>query len=386
MNERRITLADIARVAAVHVTTVSLALRNHPRLPESTRVRIQELARTLGYAPDPWLRALVAYRAQVVPRRNPPTLAYVTNWSSRWGWKAVTAHPEFFAGAHAKAKELGYNLDHFWLREPGLTHGRLNGILFARGINGVIIASHMREIDGKLEFDWSHLSGVKIDYFPHKPELHNVTNNQCDIIRLAMQRVIGAGYRRIGFVMHRGWDHSVDRLWTAGLLCEQQNLPPKLRIPAHIFPGPLPVEQWFKETRADVTVEPGPFAEWLRKYEPEVIVSKGSFVLPELKRLGLRIPDDIAFVDVFLTDCSGKTAGVRQNHETVGALAVEILAGQLQHNKFGVPEIPTTTFVEGTWFDGASCPMPFRSVKRKAAGRVRFKIARSGRSRAILPL
>ena len=50
--------------------------------------------------------------------------------------------------------------------------------------------------------------------------------------------------------------------------------------------------------------------------------------------------------------------GVRQNHATVGALAVEILAGQLQHNKFGVPEIPTTTFVEGTWFDGASCPVP----------------------------
>ncbi|MEO0054859.1 MAG: hypothetical protein RLZZ50_806, partial [Verrucomicrobiota bacterium] len=32
------------------------------------------------------------------------------------------------------------------------------------------------------------------------------------------------------------------------------------------------------------------------------------------------------------------------------------LASQLQHGKYGVPEIPTTTFVEGTWFDGATCP------------------------------
>jgi LacI family transcriptional regulator len=186
-----------------------------------------------------------------------------------------------------------------------------------------------------------------------------------------MQRVIAAGYRRIGFVMHRGWDHSVDHLWTAGFLCEQQNLPKKLRIPAHLFPGPLPVEQWFKESRADVTVDPDPFKDWLRKYEPEVIISKGSFVLPQLQRLGRRIPADLAFVDVFLTDFTGRTAGVRQNHETVGALAVEILAGQLQHNKFGVPEIPTTTFVEGTWFDGASCPMPFRSRERKPASRGR---------------
>jgi len=369
MNERRVTLADIARAAGVHVTTVSLALRNHPRLPETTRLRIQELGQQLGYTPDPWLRALVAYRGQVIPRRNPPTLAYVTNWNTRWGWKYVTAHPDFFAGALAKAKELGFNLEHFWLREPGLTHGRLSGILYARGINGVIIASHMREIDIELQFDWKHLSGVKIDYFPHKPELHNVTNNQCDIVRLAMQKVIAAGYRRIGFVMHRGWDHSVDHLWTAGFLCEQQNLAPRERIPAHIFPGPMPVERWINESKTDATADPAAFQEWFGRYRPEVLISKASFVMPQIKRLGLRIPQDVSFVDVFLDEFTGQTAGVRQNHATVGALAVEILAGQLQHNKFGVPEIPTTTFVEGTWFDGASCPMPFSANRPRGQRR-----------------
>ena len=59
---------------------------------------------------------------------------------------------------------------------------------------------------------------------------------------------------------------------------------------------------------------------------------------------------------VFLEEGDGAVAGVRQNHQTVGALAVEILAGQLQHNKYGLPEVPTTTFVEGTWFDGRTCP------------------------------
>jgi LacI family transcriptional regulator len=144
-----------------------------------------------------------------------------------------------------------------------------------------------------------------------------------------------------------------------------------LQLPEQSPKAAVSVEQWFKESRADVTVDPDPFKDWLRKYEPEVIISKGSFVLPQLQRLGRRIPADLAFVDVFLTDFTGRTAGVRQNHETVGALAVEILAAQLQHNKFGVPEIPTTTFVEGTWFDGASCPMPFRSRACKPASRGR---------------
>jgi LacI family transcriptional regulator len=357
MNEPRVTLADVARRAGVHVTTVSLALRNHPRLPMTTRQRLQGLARQMGYAPDPFLRALVAYRGKKMARRHPPTLAYVTNWGTRWGWKHVTAHPQFFSGAQVKAQELGFKLEHFWLREVGMTPARLSGMLYARGINGVIVASHGREWGDVLQFDWENFSAVKIDYFPHRPALHNVTNNQCDIIRLAMQKLIGAGYRRIGFVMHRGWDHAVDHLWSAGFLCEQQALAPGERIPMHLFPEKEPVERWLNESKTDVVVEHTAFARWFAKYKPQVVISKESFVMASLKKLELRIPRDVAFVDVFLEEFGGRKAGVRQNHETVGALAVEILAGQLQHNKFSVPEVPTTTYVEGTWFDGSTCPM-----------------------------
>ncbi len=356
--KRRVTLADIAKAAGVHVTTVSLALRNHPRLPAATRERLQLLAQEMGYAPDPYLRALVAYRNKVSPHLNPPTLAYVTNWNTRWGWKEVTAHPQFHAGAEAKAKELGFKLAHFWMGEPNLTHERLSRMLYARGINGLIIASHGRETDVALQFDWSKFSAVKIDYFPHRPELHNVTNDQCNIVRLAMRRVMAAGYRRIGFVMHRGWDHAVDHMWTAGYLCEQQNLLPEELIPALIFPEAVPVERWFNENRADVVPDQRPLRLWYEKYRPEVIISKGSFVLPRLREMKLRIPRDVAFADIFLDDFSSRTAGVRQNHETVGAMAVELLASQLQHNNRGIPEIPTTTFVEGTWFDGHSLDKP----------------------------
>lgn len=337
-NERRVTLADIAKRAGVHVTTVSLALRNQPRLPEATRTRLQKLAREMGYVPDPVMQALVAYRSKIMPRRNPPTIAYVTNWNTRWGWKEVTAHPDFFVGAKDKAEELGFTLEHFWMREPGLTHGRLSRILDARGIHGVVIASHVREFDTKLQFDWARFSAVKIDYFPHEPELANVTNDQMHIIRLAVRKVIEAGYRRIGFVMDDGWDITVDRLWSAGFLWEQQALDPKDRIVPYMFPQ--------KES----------FEEWFRRHRPQVVISKAEFVLPAMKAMGVRIPRDAAFVDIFLEDVSGRTAGVRQNHGRVGALAVEMLAGQMQQNKRGVPEIPTVTYVEGTWFDGRTLP------------------------------
>ncbi len=357
------TLADVARADGTHVTTVSLAMRNSPRLASSTRERIQALALKMGYVPDPAMQALVSYRKTVRKNVSPSVLAYLTNWTTRWGWKEATGHPDFFLGAEAAAKSLGYKLEHFWVREPDLTYRRLNKILHARSIRGVIVASYIRECDDYLELDWNDFSAVKIDYLPHQPALHNVTNNQCNIVKLAMREVIRAGYRRIGFVMHRGWDHSVDHMFTAGYLSAQQDLMPEEVIPAMIFPDLEPVEDWINE-RHEVLPDREDFRKWYQENRPEVIISKGSFVLPLLKDLGLQVPRDVAFVDIFHDGESETYAGVAQNHRMVGALAAEILAGRLSQNKVGVPAVPTTTFVDGTWTPGASLPRR----RRKAAG------------------
>ena len=62
MNKPRVLMKDVAKEAGVHQTTVSLALRNHPSLPKSTRDRIQELAHSMGYRPDPAISAIAAQR------------------------------------------------------------------------------------------------------------------------------------------------------------------------------------------------------------------------------------------------------------------------------------------------------------------------------------
>ncbi|HYD84984.1 MAG TPA: LacI family DNA-binding transcriptional regulator, partial [Opitutus sp.] len=313
MMEQRVTLTQIAQRAGVHVTTVSLAMRNHPRLPESTRQRIQALAREMGYAPDPFLRALVAYRGEHARRRKPPVLAYVTNWHTCWGWKDVFAHRKFFAGAEAKALELGFKLEHFWLHEPEHAEKRLGRALRERGINGVILASHSRDMGDELQLDWDHFSAVKIDYFPHRPPLHNVTNSQSRIIRLAVRKTVAAGYRRIGFVVHRGWDHAVDHNWTAGFLCEQHLLPEEDRVPSHVFPPPHPVERWFNETNASICADREPLERWLNEHKPDVVIAKAAYVLPAFQQMGLSFPRDIAYVNPFLEEPDGTIAGVRQN-------------------------------------------------------------------------
>jgi len=54
----RITLKDIAERCGYTANTVSRALRNDEKLPESTRSSIQKLAREMGYVPNSSARAL----------------------------------------------------------------------------------------------------------------------------------------------------------------------------------------------------------------------------------------------------------------------------------------------------------------------------------------
>jgi LacI family transcriptional regulator len=138
--------------------------------------------------------------------------------------------------------------------------------------------------------------------------------------------------------MDEGWDISVDHLWSAGFLWEQQSLPKSDRIPAYPFPNSEPLD------------------DWLRRNKPDVVISKSEFVIPVFESMGRHVPDDIAFIDIFLENNDTKYAGVKQSYNAVGALAVEILAGQMQQNRRGIQPIPTQTCVEGIWYDGASLP------------------------------
>ena len=372
---RRVTQQDVAKKANVHVTTVSLALRNHPSLPVTTRERLRTLADKMGYRPDPALSALINYRTKSRAHIQTPTIAYITNWNTRWGWKHDRPHAEFYAGAVARAHELGYQLEHFWMGEPDLTHKRMSNMLGARGIRGVIIASHRYEIDTPLHFAWANFSAVKIDFFPHEPTLHNVTNDQRAIIQLAMRHVTAAGYRRVGFVMDRQWDLGVDLAWSAGCLAEQQLLAPKNRIPLLLFSQAAPGKDPDHEDRS---VPRAIFEAWFRQFRPDALISTRQFVQAPLAEAGIAVPRDLGFADILLNTFDGKTAGVRQNCQRVGELAVEILASQLQQNIYGIPAYPTATLVEGTWLDGASLPSRSGTDARKPSpARRKARMARS---------
>ena len=62
-----VRLKDIAARAGVSVMTVSKALRDAKDISAGTRVRIQQVARELGYMPDVAARALRELDPRAVP-------------------------------------------------------------------------------------------------------------------------------------------------------------------------------------------------------------------------------------------------------------------------------------------------------------------------------
>ena len=61
-----VTLKDIAEVVGCSVNTVSLALKNSPRISEATRNKIQKAAKDMNYASNNMARALVLKRTGTI--------------------------------------------------------------------------------------------------------------------------------------------------------------------------------------------------------------------------------------------------------------------------------------------------------------------------------
>lgn len=341
-------MAQVAAKAGVHPTTVSLAMRNHPSIPPTTRQRIQAIAGELGYRPDPALSALAAYRHAKLPRRI-LSIAYLTGWDSEWGWKKDSTQARYYAGAEQRATELGFKLEHLWLGEPKLSQRRVSDILYARGITGVIVASLEPRSSIPLSLDWPRFSGVQIDPFPHRPVLPFVMCGHRAVLRLAMRKVTAAQHRRIALAVSEENDRRADFAWTGAFVAEQRRLPAADRIPILTF----------SETRSQAGICARLLA-WLEQHRPTVLLSPDRQVAGCLKKLGIETPRRLSFVDLCLEE-PGAVAGVRHNCERAGAIAVEQLVHQIHENITGLPECDVATLVDGTWHDGptlAQAPVP----------------------------
>ena len=343
MNPKRITIYDIAERIGCSHATISLALKNDPRISVKRREQVRKMATAMGYVPDPYLAALAAYRRSTTPAAIRSSIAWINHWKQPEELRRYGEFNLYWQGAEQAAKRLGYNLEELrW--QPDYSAKRFQQILEARGIRGVLIPPHLSSPDWG-DFDWSKFSIVRFGLSVPSPDSHLVTADQLRAVIMAVRKIAEYGYQRIGFVMPADSDRRVGGGFVGGFgsARESFNLPV---IPILLTEESLYAEQPEKACQL--------LSRWLKKYRPDAILTMPKEVPLMLKQLKYRIPTDIAVAGTAMD--VPVDAGIDQHSAAIGRIAVETLVSQINLNERGEPTDPFRVLVESRWRDGKSLP------------------------------
>lgn len=328
----RVSIRDIANQLGVHHTTVSLALRDSPLLKRATKEKIQTLAQELGYRPDPMLSALSAYRQSKRPAAFHGVLGWIHSWPSLKQQLEVPTYRDYFEGARNHAERLGYSLREFWVIEPGMTPAKLQRILRARNVQGLLISPQpVSRTDLGLNFD--EVCAVAFGYSMQPAILHLVTSRHDQVIDLLLENIYRLGYRRPGFCVAMPSDSGNNNLWAAKWAHFLSEHPEVTPIPRLSDDG----------TKS--------LSKWLRQYKPDVLVGF-SHLLPIIESMGYRVPEDIGLASLAVDRRDPRISGIDQNDTIIGRAAIDVLVGIMHRGQKGPPDVPIRTLVDGNWFEG----------------------------------
>lgn len=337
------TMADVARAAAVSKNTVSLALREDPRISPRTRQRIVAVATRLGYERNPIVGEMMAHMRLGSQSGFHATFALINANLDPTSFTSHPTIPSYVKGATDRAADLGYRLDPFWMHDPRIDGKALARIIAARGIRGVLIVGMMKE--NRIP---SHFLPV-VEKFPcvvtgvrtRQPALSFACVDHHMLTLKSLERTLALGYRRPALALDQVIDTLVDGRFTSGFLIGQQKLPPDRRVE--------PFYQ-FAQARDD----PSLFLRWVEKEQPDVIFTLYNVVRSWLEEAGWKIPDDIGLVQLEWRQNQPHWSGMNQHNDIVGQAALELLASMVRNRESGVPAFPRATLIGSTWVDGST--------------------------------
>ena len=333
---KSVTIKDIAEECGVTATTVSLALRNHPRISDATKARVQETAERLNYRRNPMISALMAN----LSRSREPAAALPLAAVYTHDLKAIeenSYHLKLWQGMADRAVELGFKLERFYLDSKRMTGKRMTQILTTRGISGVVVPPLLHP-GGHLSIDWSQFSAVAIGYSMLSPNLHRVCPDQYRGIRLALRELKQLGYKRPGLLLNGRSDLRTLHLWSSGFYGFEH---------AQKNRGIVPVLECEE-------VDEKVLRKWYKKYTPDVIISSDLNVIEPLHEIGLEFPKVVGLVTLSRYSSKQGVAGIDQNPGPLGAAAVEQLVQMLYYNERGIPAMPRIIQIPSKWGKGAS--------------------------------
>ncbi|HYD67065.1 LacI family DNA-binding transcriptional regulator [Azospirillum sp.] len=185
--QRPPTLRDVARLAEVDSSVVSRVLRgaSGANVRPETRERIEQVARDLGYSPNPLARGLRTQRtdclALVVPQLDNPVFQQIAQ------------------GAERAAAARGFALVTYHVRDAAQERERLEHLVRSIRVDGVVIATLMMAGDAHQFFERLGLPCVLVNR--EAPGVPNFVSADDEAgAHLATAHLLRLGHRRIAHI------------------------------------------------------------------------------------------------------------------------------------------------------------------------------------------
>ena len=336
------SIRQIARLAGLSPSAVSLAMRHSSKIPEATRCRVLKMAERIGYRPNAKLTALMAQLRASRLRGPGACFGVISFYNTPRPWEKPSFKHRIYDAMQQRADELGYRLEPIWLRAPGMTYARVRLILETRGIEGLLSfgsPEHAQEMPAELRQFAVVTVGTSV-----KTPLHRVISNFHNDTWRTLERLHEMGYRRPGFVIGRYEDQRSLHACAGAYLgwCELHQAAGRA-LPIH---------------RVD-HVEPAPLLAWLKRNEPDVLVFSHLWehtaeLRAALELHRIKVPQKLGVAVVTQRVEGTGFSGMQQDQRLMGVWAVEMLAARIMNRDFGLPTHPHVEMVESEWVAGNS--------------------------------
>lgn len=347
INKQMANQLAIARRLGVTQATVSMALRNHPRVSPEMRQRVQETARELGYRPNPYVTSLMTTIREGRSPHDYGCIAILVDEVSVDAW--LDWHRETYSanyeGYRKEANQHGYHVECFCLRAPDTSPELIDRRLRARGIQGVILAApRLSHRWPELKFRWENYACVAVSHTWRQPAVNRVSTYHTQSMVTSYDALLRRGCRRIGFCQPTlSQIHEIPSLWMAGYLMSQWEF------------ADLPKLEPFVGTVHDTSDEQ--FRKWFKRWKPDGLITAIGDEAPRLRAMGIschREGGKGVQISCLNRPRDSPFPGIDESHEILGRKACEVVINQLVHNQHGFPDHPTEVLVPGTWIDEMS--------------------------------
>ena len=321
--------------------TVSLAMRSHPSISRARIEQVRQTAEEMGYRPNAMASALAHRKWTHSQRPVAATLAWLNHWENPGNLRNHEVFNLFWRGASAASRALGYHLEEFvWGGD--MAGERLEKILLARNIQGIVVPPHPRPPDWA-GWDFEKFSVVRIGYSVSNLPVDLIATDQVRSGIEGFTRMWERGYRRIGLVTSDWAERNT--LFRAGYLLARSQADKGEPI------SMLNLRDLSTESFAD---DVNTLGAWMDQAKPDAILTDVRTLRGMLTVCGHRVPDAVGLAMLGAT--AGEEAGIFQNSEEVGRMAVDTLITLIQRGVRGIPAAHRVHLATPSWIDGPSLP------------------------------